>query len=65
MISTLTAQFLNVLVLITQLFAKIPSLHRAAPTGAEPVVGVTQALALLVFFAIAVKAVRRSLYQLG
>jgi hypothetical protein len=65
MILATTAQFLNVLVLITQLFAKFPALHRAAPTGTEPVVGATQGLALLVFFAIAVKAVRRSLYVLG
>jgi hypothetical protein len=60
MISALTAQYLNVLVLITQLFAKILALHRAAPTGAEPVVGVTQGLALLVCLTVAVKAVRRS-----
>lgn len=65
MISAVTAQFLNVLVLITQLSAKFPALHRKAPTGTEPEVGATQGLALLVFFTIAVKADRRSLYPLG
>ena len=65
MISVVIAQFLNVLVLITQLFAKVPTLHRAAPTGTEPVVGATQGLALLVFVVIAVMAVRRSLYRLS
>jgi hypothetical protein len=65
MISALTAQFLNVLVLITQPFAKFPALHHAAPSGPEPVMGATQDLALLVFLTIAVKAVRRSLYRLG
>jgi len=64
-ISAVTAQFLSVLVLITQLFAKLAALHRAAPTGTEPVVGATQGLALLVSFAFAVKAVRRSPYRLG
>jgi len=65
MISAVIAQSLNVLVLIAQLFAKVPALHRAAPTGTEPIVGATQGLALLVFLAIAVMAVRRSLYRLG
>jgi hypothetical protein len=64
MTSAVTAQCLNVLVLITQVFAKFPALHRAAPNGNEPVVGATQGLALLVFLTIAVKAVRRSLYRL-
>jgi hypothetical protein len=65
MFSAVIAQFLNVLVLIAQLFAKIPALHRVAPTGTERIVGATQGLALLVFLVIAVMAVRRSLYRLG
>jgi len=65
MISAVIAQSLNVLVLIAQLFAKVPALHRAAPTGTEPIVGATRGLALLVFLASAVMAVRRSLYRLG
>ena len=60
-----TAEFLNVLVLITQLFEKVPSLHRYAPTGTEPVVAVVQGLALVFFGVLAVSAVRRSVYTVG
>ena len=38
-ISAVAAQCLNVLLLITQLVARFPALHRAASTGTEPVVG--------------------------
>jgi hypothetical protein len=55
------AEFLNVLVLIAQLFEKLPTLHRYAPTGTEPVVAF-QGSALVFFATLAVTAVRRSVY---
>lgn len=54
------AEFLNVLVLIVQSFQKVPFLHAYAPKGSEPVVGITQGVALLVFIGMAVAAIRRS-----
>ena len=44
---------------------KLPVLHRATPAGTEPVVGVTDGLALLVYFVVAVMALRCSLYRRG
>jgi hypothetical protein len=58
------AEFLNVLVLIVQLFEKIPALHALAPKGTEPIVAVTQGVALCVFAVLAVIAMRRSAYVL-
>ena len=59
-IAAVSAEFLNVVILITQLFEKVPSLHWHAPTGTEPVVAIIQGLALVVFAVLAVSAVRRS-----
>jgi hypothetical protein len=56
------AEFLNVLILITQLFEKVPALHQYAPAGTEPVVAIVQGLASVFFALLAVSAVRRSIY---
>src|SRR5580658_7643198 len=40
--SVSAAEFLNVLVLIVQVFEKVPALHRYAPKGNEPIVAATQ-----------------------
>ena len=53
------ALYLNVLVLIVQAFQKVPPLHVFAPTGSEPPVLVTQAIALIVFIGAGILAVRR------
>ena len=63
-VSATVAEFLNVLVLIVQLFGKVPVLHQYAPKGNEPIVAVVQLLALLVFAALAVKAIRSAKYFL-
>lgn len=48
-ISAIAALYLNVFVLIVQLFLKLPSLHALAPQGKEPPFAITQGVALLVF----------------
>ena len=59
------AEFLNVLVLIVQSFQKIPALHAVAPKGSEPVVAVTQGVALIFFIVLAVLSIRRRRFTLG
>jgi hypothetical protein len=48
-ISAVTALYLNVFVLIAQLFLKVPALHALAPKGSEPPFAAAQ-LANLIFF---------------
>jgi len=59
------AEFFNVLVLIVQSFMKIPALHKFAPTGKEPIVGITQLVVLIGFIVLMVIAIRKKAYQLG
>ena len=54
------SQWLNVFVLVAQLFLKVPSLHALAPAGNEPPFAIAQALVLLVFIAAAFVAWRRN-----
>jgi hypothetical protein len=58
-VSSVTALYLNVVVLIVQVFLKIPLLHALAPTQAEPPFLVTQLLALAAFAAITIGGVIR------
>jgi hypothetical protein len=53
------ALYLNVFVLIVQLFQKVPSLHAVAPTQSETPFVAAQGLTLLVFVALGFLAVRR------
>jgi hypothetical protein len=55
-ITAVTALYLNVFVLIVQLFMKVPELKALAPTQSEPPLQVTQLIALVVFVALAVLA---------
>jgi hypothetical protein len=50
--TALAALYLNVFVGIIQAFAKLPSLHRLAPTQSEPPFVVTQGIVLLAFVAL-------------
>lgn len=52
------SQWLNVFVLVAQMFQKVPALHPFAPTGTEPPLGITQGVVLLLFVAIAITAWR-------
>lgn len=54
------SQWLNVFVLVAQLFRKVPALHRFAPTGTEPPFGAAEGAVLLLFVAVAVVAWRRN-----
>jgi hypothetical protein len=55
-VTAVTAQFFNVLVLIVQSFMKIRALHALAPTGEESVVKITQLCALVLLVALGVVA---------
>jgi len=52
------ALYLNVFVLVVQLFLKVPALHALAPTQESPVFAVTQGVVLIVFAWLGYKAVR-------
>ena len=53
------ALYLNVFVLIVQLFLKVPALHALAPTQGEPPFLVAQTVTMLAFIALGWTAVRR------
>ena len=51
--------YLNVFVLVVQLFQKVAPLHALAPSGSEPPFAVAQGVVLVAFVAAGVMAVRR------
>lgn len=59
-IGSVLALWLNVFVLVAQLFAKVPALHALAPTQTEPPFGVTQVVVLALFVVLGFKATRRT-----
>jgi len=58
-VAAVIALYLNVFVLIVQLFLKVPALHALAPTQAEPPFAIAQGTALLLFIMLGFFAVRR------
>ncbi len=58
-VSAILALYLNVFVLVVQLFGKVAALKALAPTGTEPPFGIAQLLLLLGFIALGYFAVRR------
>ena len=58
MVTAVAALYLNVFVLVVQLFAKTPALAQLAPTQQEAPFAVTQALVLALFVWIGWAAVR-------
>ena len=58
-ISSVIALYLNVFVLVAQLFLKVPALHALAPTQSEPSFLLTQLAVLALFVVIAVGAMIR------
>jgi hypothetical protein len=58
-VSAVVALYLNVFVLIVQLFQKFPALVKLAPTQTEPAFAVTQLLVLLVFAGLTLAALNR------
>jgi hypothetical protein len=58
-VAAVLALYLNVFVLVVQLFQKIPFLNAFAPTGSEPPFAAAQGIALIAFAAAGFVAVRR------
>jgi hypothetical protein len=57
-ISAVIALYLNVFVLVAQLFEKVPSLHALAPKGSEPPFAITQGIVMVIFIALGIAAAR-------
>ena len=63
-VTSIVAEFFNVLVLIVQSFLKISALHALAPKGTEPVTNVVKVAALVLFVVVGFVAVRRGKFAL-
>ena len=58
-ITAMIALYLNVFVLIVQVFRKVPALEAMAPTQSEPPFKITQLVVLLIFIALTIAAAIR------
>ena len=58
-VTAILSLYFNVFVLIAQLFQKVPSLNRLAPTGGEPPFAIAQGLVLVIFVAAGIAAWKR------
>jgi hypothetical protein len=58
-VTAMIALYLNVFVLIVQLFQKVPALKALAPTQSEPPFQITQLVSLVLFIVLTILAVRR------
>lgn len=58
-VGAVTALYLNVFVLVVQLYRKVPALHALAPTQTERPFQLTQLVVLVLFIAAGVRAVKR------
>ena len=59
MIGAVMALYLNVFVLVAQLFMKVEALNRLAPTQAEPPFAIAQGAVLVVFVVLGIFAVKK------
>ena len=57
-ISSMIALYFNVFVLVVQLFEKVPTLHKLAPTGSGPVFAITQVSVMVIFIVLGIFAVK-------
>jgi hypothetical protein len=57
-VAAVLSLWLNVFVLIAQLFMKVPALHPLAPTGSEPPFLIAQTAVMIIFFALAILAAK-------
>ena len=64
-IGAVLAQYLNCLVLVTQLFQKVPAMAELAPTQSEPPFAATQFVVLAAFVWLGYAAIRRFPASLG
>jgi hypothetical protein len=58
-VTAVIALYLNVFVLVVQLFLKVPALNALAPTQSEPPFAIAQLIVLVTFVALGVAAVKR------
>ncbi len=58
-ISAILALYLNVFVLVAQIFMKVPAVHALAPTGKEPPFLVVQLIVMAIFVVLGVFAVKK------
>ncbi len=58
-ISAAIALYLNVFVLVVQMFEKVPALHALAPTQKEPPFAIAQLLVMIAFIVLTVMAAKR------
>jgi len=58
-VSAVMALYLNVFVLVAQLFMKVPALHELAPKGSEPPFLVAQVLVLAIFVWLTISAAKK------
>jgi hypothetical protein len=58
-ISAVIALYLNVFVLVVQLFEKVPVLHTMAPKGSEPPFLITQAIVMVIFVVLGILAAKK------
>ena len=58
-IAAVIALYLNMFVLVVQLFQKVPALKELAPTQSEPPFQIAQLVVLLVFAALGIQAARK------
>jgi hypothetical protein len=64
-LTAILALYLNVFVLVVQLFLKVPALHAMAPTQQEPPFLVAQLIVLALFIWLAIAAVKRFRNETG
>jgi hypothetical protein len=57
-ISSVIALYLNVFVLVVQLFEKVPALHALAPKVSEPPFAITQVIVMVIFIVLGIFAVK-------
>jgi hypothetical protein len=58
-VSSVLALYLNVFVLVAQIFLKVPAAHALAPTGTEPPFLIAQAVVLAIFVVLGIFAVKK------
>jgi hypothetical protein len=58
-ITAMTALYLNVFVLVFQLFLKVPAIHALAPTQSEPPFAIAQITVMIIFIVLIVFAVKK------
>ena len=58
-VTALVAQWLNVFVLVAQLFMKVTALHALAPNGSEPPFLIAQTVVMVLFIIVGIGALRR------